>query len=361
MRWSCSCRDNARRRFVFTMSTVYDLPHAHGAPPLTGVLRARPEDFLVDEALGFEASGTGDHVLVQVRKRGMNTPDVARILARHAGAASRDVGYAGLKDRHAVTSQWFSVPLAGKPEPDWSALNNEQLTVLAAQRHQRKLRRGALTGNRFSIVLREVHGDWAALPARLQKIIDEGVPNYFGEQRFGHDNVARARRMLAGELQVRDRFERGIYLSALRSYLFNAVLARRVAQDSWRSALAGEVMLLAGSRSFFVAETVDETLLRRLAEQDIHPSGPLWGRGESPARGAARSVEDAVLADYDEDREALVRGGLDMERRSLRLLPRGVEWSRDADDVLRVGFELPAGCYATVVLRELVNCPAAEG
>ena len=339
----------------------FDLPYAYGGPPVSGVIRQDVEDFQVDEQLGFAPANSGDHMLLQVRKRGLNTPDVARLIARRAGVPLRDIGYAGLKDKHAVTSQWFSVPLPGKPDPEWSTLNSEQLKVLAAHRHQRKLRRGALTGNRFSIVVREMRGDVTALGERVARITAQGVPNYFGEQRFGQDNVARARRMLAGELQVRDRFKRGIYLSALRSHLFNAVLARRVAEGTWCTALAGEVMMLAGSRSFFVAETLDETLRRRLAEHDIHPSGPLWGRGESPARGAARGLEDAVLADYTEDCQALLRAGLEMERRVLRLWPRALEWARREDDSLLLTFELPAGCYATVVLRELVQYGAAVG
>lgn len=335
------------------MSAVPELPYAYGAPSLGGVLRARPEDFVVDELLGFEPSGAGDHVLLQVRKRGINTPDAARFIARHAAVPLRDIGYAGLKDRHAVTSQWFSVPLPGKPDPDWTLLNSERLTVSAARRHNRKLRRGALTGNRFNIVVRETRGDAAGLPARIQSVIEGGVPNYFGEQRFGHDNVNRARQMLAGTIQIRDRFERGIYLSALRSHLFNTVLARRVIDGTWCRAVAGDVMMLEGTRSFFVAETIDEVVLRRLAEHDIHPSGPLWGRGDLPSRAEARRIEEESLASLSEDREALAHGGLEMERRALRLVPRAVEWQQN-DNMLQLGFDLPAGCYATAVLRELV-------
>ncbi len=341
------------------MNAVPELPYAYGVPSLSGVLRARPEDFVVDELLGFAPSGAGDHVLLQVRKRGMNTPDVARLIARHAKVPLRDIGYAGLKDRHAVTSQWFSVPLPGKSDPDWALLNSERLTVLAAQRHHRKLRRGALNGNRFSLMVRELHGETAELPVRIQRILDGGVPNYFGEQRFGHDNVNRARQMLAGTLQIRDRFERGIYLSALRSHLFNTVLAQRVLDGTWCRAVAGDVMMLEGTRSFFVAETVDEAVLRRIAEHDIHPSGPLWGRGESASRAEAHRIEETALSPWSADCAVLAREGLEMERRSLRLVPRHVEWEQD-DNILHFRFDLPAGCYATVVMRELVNSDAAD-
>lgn len=334
--------------------SVGELPHAYGAPPVRGVIRREPDDFRVDEELGFTPSGAGEHVLLHIRKRGLNTDDVTRLLARHAGVALRDVSYAGLKDRHAVTSQWFSVTLPGKAAPDWSALNGERVTVLAAARHARKLRRGALTGNRFTLLVRELDGDVAALVERLRQVAAEGVPNYFGDQRFGRDNVERARRMLAGRLRVRDRFERGIYLSALRSLLFNAVLARRVADGSWRQALAGDALVLAGSRSFFVADDIDEALRARVAAHDVHPSGPLWGEGELASRAAARQLEEEALQAYRADAEALARSGLAMERRPLRLRPQALEFDCSEPGCLRIGFGLGAGGYATVVLRELV-------
>lgn len=330
------------------------LPYAYGAPPVCGVIRSAPEDFQVDEELGFVPSGEGEHVLVQIRKRGMNTPDVARLLARHAKVAAREVSYGGLKDKHAVTSQWFSITLPGKVEVDWMSLNDERLTVLAAQRHQRKLRRGALLGNRFRIVVRHLHGDIQAIPERVRCVKAEGVPNYFGEQRFGRDNVERARRMLAGTLRVKDRFEQGIYLSALRSQLFNAVLARRVSDDTWWRVLPGEAIILNGSRSFFVADTIDETLTRRLQEQDIHPSGPLCGSGELGCRGEALRLEEETLLPYASDGVALARHGLNMERRALRLISNDLHVVSDGND-LSCEFRLPAGAYATVVLREIIR------
>lgn len=153
---------------------------------------------------------------------------------------------------------------------------------------------------------------------------------------------------------MRDRFERGIYLSALRSLLFNAVLARRVADGSWRHALAGDALVLAGSRSFFVADDIDEALRTRVAAHDVHPSGPLWGEGELASRAAARQLEEEALQPYRADAEALARSGLAMERRPLRLRPQGLEYDFPEPGSLRIGFGLGAGGYATVVLRELV-------
>lgn len=331
------------------------LPHAYGPPPLRGVLRRTPEDFQVDEELDFAPSGAGEHVLVRVCKRGMNTVDVARLLARHAGVAAREVSYAGLKDRHAVTTQWFSVSMPGKAEPNWSHLDSEQITVIAAERHNRKVRRGTLARNRFTVVMRELRGDFTSLPERLRRIAAEGIPNYFGEQRFGHDNLARARRMLAGTVRVRDRFERGMYLSALRSHLFNAVLARRVQLGVWSRILRGEVLILGGSRSFFIAEEVDEELRRRVAAHDLHPSAPMWGRGELHSRYEAREFEECALVDFSQDCLALARANLQMERRSARLLPSDLQGSFLGEDAFTVSFTLPPGCYATSVLRELLN------
>lgn len=331
-----------------------ELPRAYDVI-LHGEIRRNAEDFQVDEDLGFAPSGEGEHVLLHIRKRGMTTPEVARLLARHAGVPPREVSYAGLKDRHAVTSQWFSVTLSGKAMPDWASLDGERLTVLTAQRHQRKLRRGALMCNRFAIIVRDVQGDLTLVPERLHKIGLHGVPNYFGDQRFGYDNVARARSLLAGEVRVKDRTERGIYLSALRSYLFNMVLARRVIEGSWCELLSGEVVMLDGSRSFFVAETVDDVLQRRLTEHDVHPSGPLCGRGELQSKNELRTLEESVLARFAQDRTALAAEGLVMERRCLRLIPRNVQFEHCGGNVIRVSFDLPPGTYATVVIRELAT------
>jgi len=332
--------------------------HAFGPPPVAGLLRRRPEDFAVDEVLGFAPDGEGEHVLLRVRKRGANTDWVARELARFAGVRPGDVSYAGLKDRNAVTSQWFSLRLAGAAEPDWPALQLDGVEVLEAARHRRKLRRGALAGNRFEIVVRDLQGSGAELEPRLQAVRERGVPNYFGPQRFGRDggNLERAEALFAGRLNERNRNRRGLYLSAARSFLFNQVLAHRVRDGSWETALAGEALVLAGSRSFFVVEAPDAEVDRRLAEGDIDPSGPLWGRGEPPVQGAARALEEEVLAPYPLFREGLEAAGMEAERRPLRLRPQGLEGGlEDGGSALRVRFTLPAGCYATVVLRELVK------
>jgi len=326
-------------------------------PPLSAaVLRGSPEDFVVEEQMPYALAGSGEHLWVKLRKRGFNSEQVAKQLARTAGVTRREVGYAGMKDRHAVTVQWFSLHLAGRADPDWSVLP-DGMTALESVRHSRKLKTGALSGNRFIIILRDCQGEQDAVLRRGEEIRTHGVPNYFGEQRFGHGggNVAAARAMFAGSRNARDRKQGGIYLSAARSLLFNEVLARRVTTSTWDQALDGDALILNGSRSFFVPEAVDETIRRRLAEGDVHPSGPLWGRGELPTHSSARELEQSVAAGHADLVHGLEAAGLEQERRALRVIPQefSAAW-QDATTVC-VTFALPPGSYATVLLRELAD------
>jgi tRNA pseudouridine13 synthase len=342
-----------------------DWPRASGKPTASARIRSCPEDFQVDEILGFEADGEGEHLLLRVQKRNQNTADVARLLARHAELKQRDVGYCGLKDRNAVTTQWFSVWLPGKPDPDWSSIENDDLRILESKRHRRKLQRGTLQGNRFVIVLRDVEFDESSnretLGQQLALIQKQGVPNYFGEQRFGRGgkNLTDAAAMFGGR-RVKARHLRSLYLSSARSFLFNEVLAARIAAGNWQQALLGEALMLAGSRSYFVAEELNEEIEQRLASGDVLPSGPLWGRGELPSRSEAHALEQEVLAGQtagsESYREGLEQAGLKQERRALRLPVDGFQWHwLPEGQSLQLSFRLPAGCYATSVLRELVN------
>lgn len=328
---------------------------AHGEGVLSARIRSAPEDFVVDEIDAFEASGAGEHLLLTVEKRGMNTAFAAKRIAQWAGVAESAIGYAGLKDRHALTRQRFSVWIPKKISPEVAALDAEDMRVIAHAWHARKLPRGALAGNRFALTLRGIVGDAGAIDERLRAIAVRGVPNYFGEQRFGRggDNVAKALSMFAGRRVPRE--ERTHLLSAARSELFNRVLAERVRRGDWDRGLDGEVWMLDGSRSVFGPEPWNEALAERLARFDIHPSGPLWGRGELRSQGEARALELAALDDSGPQalRAGLERAGLEQERRALRLRPQALAWEWREADVLCLRFELPAGCYATTVLAEL--------
>jgi tRNA pseudouridine13 synthase len=336
-------------------------PVAWGSGPLAaGVLRASPEDFQVSEILGFEPSGAGPHALLTVRKRGANTEWVARELARVAGCKPFEVGFAGLKDRNAVTTQAFTVPRGKRAAEEFVGVAGEGYEVVAAAAHQRKLPRGALEGNRFEITVRELRCDAAALGARLEAIARGGVPNYFGPQRFGREagnlaDVMRAAARPAG----RGRGEQGFMLSAARSVVFNAILAARVGQGSWNRLLAGDVANLDGRGSVFAVPQADAELVRRCTELELHPTAPLWGDGEILADGEVRSLEESVAAQFPEAL-AVIRGArMKSERRALRMRVRELAHEYD-QDVLRLRFALPAGSFATAVLRELIANDAGE-
>lgn len=326
-------------------------------------IRATPEDFVVDELDAFAPSGSGEHLLLTVQKRGMNTAFAARRIAQWAGVQESAIGYAGLKDRHALTRQRFSVHLPKKIAPTAETLEDDELRVVDAQWHSRKLPRGALAGNRFTLTLREVAGDADAIDARLRAIEARGVPNYFGEQRFGHGggNVEAALAMFGGRRV--DRAKRSILLSSARSALFNRVLASRVASARWDAALDGEVWILDGSRSVFGPEPFDDSLAARLAAGDIHPSAPLWGKGELRSTAAARGLE---LDAMDDARSLALRSGLEaaglrQERRAARLPVRALAWTWPDTRTLRLSFDLPAGSYATAVLDEIgLHSPLAD-
>lgn len=330
-----------------------ELPRAHGGAVLRGILRATPKDFRVDEDLGFSPDGAGEHWFVRVEKCGANTDWVARELARLADVAPEAVSYAGLKDRHAVTRQTFSVHVPGKRELEFAAISHPEFHVLEAVRHGRKLKRGTLRGNRFRIVVREVSGNRDVAEGCLAAIATRGVPNYFGEQRFGRDghNLDRAKAMFAGRRV--SRHERSLLLSAARSALFNAVLARRVESGTWDSALTGDVWMLAGRHSVFGPEPYTDALAARLGAFDIDPTGPLWGRGALRTADEAAVFERLVAAEFAEVTDGLERAGLEQERRRLRLHPDDFIWHWETN-TLTVEMTLSAGSYATTVLREVL-------
>jgi tRNA pseudouridine13 synthase len=327
---------------------------AWGAVPLSGRLRERPEDFVVEELLGFEPTGSGEHAFLVVEKRGANTEWVARQLARAAGVPPMAVGYAGLKDRHALTVQHYTVHLGNRPDPDWLAIEHPEYRVRSAIRHQRKLPCGAHAGNRFVIRLRGCVGDRDAAGARLARIAADGLPNWFGSQRFGiaGGNLELARALASGARLPR--FEHGIALSTARAALFNAVLAARVADGSWNQARAGDVFQFDRGGSVFGPEGVGDDIAARVAAGGVHPTGPMWGQGGLRSAGAIAELEASVAAAESGYAEALVRTGLRQERRALRLMPQAVVHAWE-DDVLTVGFELGRGAYATAVIGEIAE------
>ncbi len=348
------------------------LHYLFGKPACKADLRTVNSDFIVKEMLPFSPTGEGEHHMIHVRKEGLNTNQVAEILAKFAKVHQKEVTYAGQKDKNAVTEQWFGVRIPGKETPDWQSLstqdntdakanevdlankeNTPRLTILSSQRHSKKLRIGALLGNRFELTLRNV-SDKAELEKRIQQVMQTGVPNYFGEQRFGHQgkNLIFGQQMLAGK-KVKDRKKRSMYLSAVRSNVFNQVVSYRLNHHSI-APLTGDCVMLAGSKSFFVTDKWDPETLARLSSNDIQLSAPLWGRGSILPQADAANVEQAALIALTNDLQGLEQAGLEQERRPMLLKPQALKY-RFEQDTLFIEFILPAGSYATSVLRELLD------
>ncbi len=337
---------------------AFEPPRALGPALSAGRLRAQPDDFIVEEDLGFAPAGSGQHVLLKVRKRDANTQWVARELARVCRCRPMDVGFAGLKDRRAVAVQWFTVPKSSQPLESWTAVQTPEFEVLEAHAHTRKLPRGALAGNGFVIRVRDVTVTDQQLADRVELIVRRGVPNYFGPQRFGREG-SNLTRIAAGLKSLRMP-ERGFVLSAARSLIFNAVLSERVDDGSWERLEPGDIANLDARGSVFAVEQVDETLLERCQRLDIHPTGPMWGRGFPASHGRVLELESRVGAQLSAPSGLVAEAGMEQERRSLRLAVRSLEWSREADAVV-LRFRLTRGSFATTVLREIFDAVNTDG
>jgi tRNA pseudouridine13 synthase len=329
--------------------------YVYGQPSGKGKIRSVPEDFIVKENLAFEPSGAGEHVFLQIEKKGENTDYVARQLARFANVRQRDVSFAGLKDRHAVTTQWFSVWLPGKADPDWTQFETGSMKVLHTVRHARKLKRGVLSGNSFKLIIRDWQGDKDKTIRQLEAMKANGIANYYGSQRFGNEgqNVNKALAMFHGAKAGRE--QRSLYLSAARSYLFNQILADRVMRKSWNQPVAGDTYMFDLSHSCFKSEQPDAEIIRRLDAKEIHPTGALWGRGEADVSADTLSIEQGIIDAYPQLAEGLIACAVDKDRRALRVNVQDLSWRFVNDATLELGFTLPAGSYATSLLREIIE------
>jgi len=309
-------------------------PKAYPETNARGALKRHNADFRVTELPLALPTGEGEHIWLYVKKDGANTAYVAQCLADFAGVKTMDVGYAGLKDRYAVTEQWFSVYLPKGEAPDFITIKHDEFTVLKQSRHVKKLRRGDLLGNQFAIIMRDVAGDPALIEANLKQIQQQGVPNYFGPQRFGHDggNVEQGRLMLSREIRVRNAKMKGIYLSAVRSFVFNEILADRINRGLWANTLEGDVF-----------------------DDDDQATGALWGRGRVVSVAAAGELENAIAKQHASLCEGMEHAGLSQERRALAAIPKEMAWQWLDGSQLQLSFSLAAGYYATSVLREILD------
>ncbi len=329
--------------------------YLYGKPQSTGDIRTTMADFKVYEQLPFSPCGEGEHLLIHIRKSGANTLYVARQLAKYFNVKEAQVTYAGLKDRFAVTEQWFGIHVPGKTVYDLADLVIEGVEVLSYKRHNKKLKTGSLTGNRFELTLRNL-SDIKDLTHRWHAISVHGVPNYFGEQRFGINggNIEKAQALFSG-IKVKDKKKRGMYLSAARSMIFNHLVSQRIEQQLFEKLSDGDVLMLAGTQSVFVADEIDDTLIKRFAEKDVDITAPMWGAGELMSKGDVNAFEQTAIDKFPELTTGLPRFGLKQERRRIRLCISQSDIETVDEQTLTVKFFLPAGCYATTVLRELLD------
>ena len=349
----------------------------------SATLKQEMHDFIVEEQLGFEPSGEGEHIFLWLEKTNLNTAFVAESLARFSKLHLRDITYAGRKDKFALTRQWFGVHIANKKEPNWDEFELQGAKILQVTRNDRKLRVGVLKGNKFELILRNLTStskddakfDIPALEQRLASIKHQGAPNYYGGQRFGEvrltlkdteqvtasanllqgGNLALAEKLIDGE-SIRNRNKRSMAISALRSWLFNEMIHQRIVQQNFHQPLLGDAMQLSGSNSFFVFEDECEhaDIIKRLAEFDINITAPLWGNGKLHSTAMTRALELNCIAQFPDIIQTLNSLGLKQERRAIRIIPQGFTWQIE-DNNLKMQFSLPAGCFATSIVRELVD------
>lgn len=333
--------------------------YAYGVPSKTSaVLKQSPEDFRVDEVLGFAPKGEGTHFWLQIQKRGLNTLAVVDALARFGNVHAKDIGYSGLKDKNAITTQWLSVPAT--KNCDWGEFQTEGAKLLQCVPHPKKLARGVHQSNRFEITLRQATGSFEVWAKRFETLGQKGVPNYFGPQRFGiNQNNLYAVMDLFDKRRRLTRNKRSLALSTLRSALFNAVCSKRVQTNTWDTLIEGEVAQLQGSQSIFKVEALDEALSARTKAQDIHPTGPMLGMGKPSINGAVEQLE-AAFEQHFVNWEGLQRFKLQHARRALRCCLIEPKIKSIDEATLQLNFELPKGAYATSVLRELCQVNAHE-
>lgn len=338
-----------------------ELAYLHGRPSATAIIKAEPEHFVVREQLGFAFSGSGEHLMLRVRKRGENTTFVANELAKVCGVKSKDVSWAGLKDRHAVTEQWLSVHLPKGDTPDFSDFERRypHIQILATDRHNKKLRPGDLVGNQFELTLTAV-SDVAAVQARIEQVKAHGVPNYFGAQRFGRDgnNLNEARRWGRENVRTRNQNKRSLFLSTARSWIFNQIVSSRIEQGLFDQLLSGDIVRDASGERLVEADTLAADQLAWQSGQ-LQLTAALAGDNALPTRDAAQQLEQVAL-DGEPDLMALIRGNrMRHDRRELLLHAPDLDYVTNGNNIT-LQFSLSAGSFATALIREMVQAEEAQ-
>ena len=344
------------------------LAYLTGKPTAQGKLKSKPEHFQVFENLGFEFAGRGEHLMVRIRKTGENTAFVANELAKACGVKSKDVSWSGLKDRHAVTEQWLSVHLPKGNTPDFSAFLAQypQIEIIATDRHDKKLRPGDHSSNSFVVTMSEVT-DVAEVVSRLEKLAETGVPNYFGSQRFGHkgNNLSEARRWGRNNVRTRDQNMRSLFLSSARSWIFNTIVSARIETNLFSQAVLGDVVLsevttsdeetgVTNAKPILVTADNIDSMNELLLSDSVQISAAMAGDNALPTQDDALKLEQPCL-DAEQDLMALICGNrMRHDRRSIALKAQDLTWSVDGDNIT-LSFALDSGCFATSIVRELIE------
>lgn len=323
-----------------------------------GDIRASAADFKVIEHHEVDFTESGEHLWFNIEKTDSNTAWVATQLASACQVPARQVGFAGMKDRHAITQQWFSAQL-----PKISDINliraklPDQVTILEHHWHQSKIKTGQLKFNEFILVIRNVTGDQTTIEDNIALIKQRGVPNYFGPQRFGHDlnNIQQAKDWFTDKIRVNNKKLRGILISTARSHIFNLIVAHRIKHNLWQQVIPGDILQLDQSHSWFpVSDATGKELTERLAAFDIHLTAALWGEDGVQSTDQCAELENSIAATLTEYQSGFIKHRVKQDRRAIRTCPKDLhyEWQ---DNALLINFKLQPGAYATSVVREIIH------
>jgi tRNA pseudouridine13 synthase len=327
--------------------------YPYGVPQIAAVLKSTAADFEVEEILGFEPDGEGEHLFLWVEKRGLSTNELIARMAKDHDLPPNTFGYSGLKDKHALTRQWLSLHLPGKEAP-FDQPTGEGYRVLRQLRHHKKLRPGTHKFNRFRICLREVAELPDATLQQIDSVRELGFANYFGHQRFGRkqDNVEQALAQLGTRRLSRTR--KSMLLSSLRSHLFNQILATRIELGHWQTPLEGDVFMLRGSHSIF-SEPLDAALLERFRQQDISNCASLYGSGRILMTARSAEIEQQIFTENTDITNCLERHDSRLQMRPLRVAAESFSFDHDpAAGLLQLDLSLPTGSYVTTMLEHFL-------
>lgn len=340
------------------------LLYPYGRPTISGLFKSQATDFIVTENLGFEPSGEGEHLFLWIEKSMLTTHELIEHVARDFSVKARDVGYSGLKDKLAITKQWLSLYLPGQ----MNSLTLPEISkykIISHAWHHKKLRPGTHRSNQFEAIIRGVKTLPDTSYQQLELIQNQGMANYFGQQRFGQkdDNVARALHAFTNARRARklSRSKKSMYLSSLRSFLFNSILSRRIGLEYWDKPMPGDVFMLCGSQSIFY-EPLSNVLLERIKKFDLSSTVSLYGSGKQLLQDDALALESKVVTEYESIKNCLIQQSSKLQMRATRVAVQGLSVDHDVGaETLHVKAGLPRGSYFTSLLAHFVDTDYRAG